>query len=80
MNIIKLQLGKNGLTPEFIENLKSKFENVENARISLLKGSGRDKDKTKEIAEKIVQELGKKYTSKIIGFTIIVKKWRKARA
>ena len=80
MNIIKLQLGKNGLTPEFIENLKSKFENVENARISLLKGSGRDKDKIKEIAEKIVQELGKKYTSKIIGFTIIVKKWRKARA
>ena len=31
----------------------------------------------KEINEKIVKELGNHYTSRIIGYTIVVKKWRR---
>ena len=79
VNMVKLQIGRQGLTPEFIENLKKIGEKVENIRINLLKSSGRDKEKTKELADKIIKELGNKYTAKIIGFTIVLKKWRKSR-
>ena len=40
--------------------------------------SDNNKDKIKEYSEKILEKLGNKYTAKIIGFTIFVKKWRKA--
>jgi len=79
MNIIKLQLGKQGLTKAFIETVRKSFANVENVRISLLPSSGRDKEKTKKWADKLVSELGDRYTARVIGFTIILKKWRKSR-
>jgi len=75
----EVQLGKAGLTERFIDDLRKRFEKVENVRISLLQGSGRNKDKTKAWADEITGALGAKYTAKIIGFTIVVKKWRKAR-
>lgn len=79
VNMIKLQIGKQGLTPEFIENIKKTSVEVENIRINLLKSSGRDKEQVKEIRDEILSKLGPKYTGKILGFTIILKKWRKAR-
>ena len=78
MPLIKLQLGKNGLTPEFIEKLRKVFVKNDHVRISLLKGSGRNRDLTKEWAEKMVSELGKNYKSNVIGFTIALRKLRKS--
>lgn len=78
-NIIKLQLGKKGLTKEFLDSLKTQFKNVENIRISILKSCCRDREELKEIEEKIIRELGEKYTCKSLGYTLILKKWRKAR-
>jgi len=77
MALVKLQLGKKGLTSEFIKNLKRVLNNTENVRISLLKTSTRDKEKVREWAKEIIKNLGKKFTYKIIGYTIILKKWRK---
>ena len=79
MNLIKLQLGKKGLTQEFLENLKKMFITGTNARISLLKTSTRNKEETKKWADKMMVELGSNFTYKIIGYTITIKKWRKAR-
>ena len=81
MALIQLQIGKNKLTPEFIENLKVLFNNKTNdsARIYLLPSSTRDKSEAKKWAEEIVSKLGKNYTYKIIGYTIVLRKWRKAR-
>lgn len=79
MTSLNFQLGKKGLTPEFIENLKKSFDRIDSARVRLLKNSTRDKEELEKIAEGIVSELGPKFTYKIIGFTIILKKWRKAR-
>lgn len=79
-NMIQLQIGKNGLTQGFIEDLRKRFEVAESIRISLLKSSGRDKEKKKEWADKIIKELGPKFTSNVIGFTIVIRKWRKERA
>ena len=68
------QLGKNGITPNFIETLKIYFAKNRSARVSILKSAGReDKEKYKN---EILEALGKKYTVKTIGFVMAVKKWR----
>jgi len=68
-----VQLGKNGVTENFIETLKHHFKSHENVKVSVLKGAGHEREKVEEILKK----LGRNYTAKIIGFTIFLKKWRK---
>ncbi len=75
----EVQLGKNGITEGFIETLKNRFERYQNVRVSILKSAGHEKAKVREYSDEILDKLGKNYTSKIIGFKIIVKKWRKAK-
>ena len=72
-----IQIGKQRVTDNFIETLKEHFKKSENIKISVLKNATRDKKETREFAEKIINKLGKKYTARVIGFTIVVKKWRK---
>lgn len=72
-----IQLGKQGITENFMTNLKNQFKNSKNVKVSVLKSAREEKSKMKEYNEEILKELGKSYTSRIIGFTIIVKKWRK---
>lgn len=79
MTYAEMQLGKNGITKNFLETLKSCFQNHDSVRISVLKSAGHTKEKTKIYAEEILSELGNKYTAKLIGFKIILKKWRRAR-
>ncbi|MEN9625979.1 MAG: hypothetical protein RL557_307 [archaeon] len=80
---IELQLGKKGLTPEFLEQLKKRFENpkIKNIKISVLR-SAREKGREdiKKYSGEIEHFLGAKFTLRIIGFSIFIKKWRKARA
>ena len=73
----RVQLGKNGITENFIEILRNFFISHENVKISVLKSATRDKNELKEISMEIVDKLGKNYTAKTIGYTIVVKKWRK---
>ncbi len=73
----KIQLGKKGLTDNFIETLKVHFKTHLNVKISVLKSSTRDKEELKEISNKILEGLGKNYSSKIIGYTLVLKKWKK---
>ena len=73
----KLQLGKQGLSDNFILSLKSLFKNHKNVKISVLKSAGHDKAKIKEYMEEILEKLGKNYTGRSLGFVINVKKWRR---
>lgn len=75
--IRQIQLGKNGLTEGFLCNIKHHFDNCKNIKISVLKSCCRDKEKLKEISNELLENLGKNYTAKIIGYTIVVKKWRR---
>ena len=75
----KLQIGKNGLTESVINQIKKIFEDSERLRISLLKSSTRDKEEAKAIADNLMTLLGDKYTYKIIGYTLIIQKWRKPK-
>lgn len=79
IKIANMQLGKNKLTDNFIKTLESNFQTHENVKISVLKSCGRDRERIKQIAEEIVKKLGKRFTYKIVGFTIFVKKWRKRK-
>ncbi len=81
MVLVNLQIGKNGLTKEFIENLKRIFETKSNEsiRVSLLKSSTRDSKEVKKWSEEILKSLGPNFTCNIIGYTLVLRKWRKAR-
>lgn len=73
----EIQIGKNGITENFIESLKNNFKTHTSVRISVLKSAGHEKEKIREMAEEILGELGRNYNARIIGFTIVIKKWRK---
>jgi len=77
--IRQMQLGKNGITEGFMCNLKHHFDTCKNVKISVLRSCCRDRKELKEIGDKILKELGIHYTIRIIGYTIVVKKWRQER-
>ncbi|HLC87242.1 MAG TPA: YhbY family RNA-binding protein [Candidatus Nanoarchaeia archaeon] len=78
-----VQLGKQGITDNFIDTLKNHLKNHQNIKISVLKSArpeGREgKKKVQEYTDKILEKLGPNYSSKVIGFTIAIKKLRKVR-
>ena len=75
--IKKLQIGKKGLTKEFVEQLKRAFIDTESIKISLLKSSTRDKQEAMNMGQELIESLGKNYTFRLIGYTLSVHKWRK---
>jgi RNA-binding protein YhbY len=80
MSSTDMQLGKNGITDNFMENLKKCFQTSDSVRISVLQSAGHEKATIKEYSDKILKSLGENYTAKLIGFKIILRKWRKARS
>lgn len=80
---VHFQLGKKGLTPGFIDLLKKTFKKHDLVKLNILKSCSREKEQVKKMADKICQELkkseGKDFTNKLIGYTLYIKKWRKAR-
>ncbi len=80
MLIRQMQLGKQGITENFINSLKNQFKNSQVMKIYVLKSASRDREQIKQFRKELLEKLGKNYTGKIIGFTIILRKWRKARS
>lgn len=76
-NVKKLQMGKNRLSIEFLEQVRKMFENTKTVRISLLKSATRDKKHAKEIADKLISDLGANFRYTIIGYTVIVRRSKK---
>ena len=54
-----IQLGKNGITENFIETLKDHFKNHENVKISVLKSAGHSKEAVRKYNEEILEKLVK---------------------
>jgi len=77
MTFTEVQLGKNGITEGFIETLKNRFERYKDVRVSVLKSAGHEREKVRKYSDEILEKLGKNYTSRVIGFKIVIKKWRK---
>ena len=79
MLIRQMQLGKSGITENFINSLKNQFKNSQVMKISILKSATRDREEIIKIENELLKKLGKNFTGRVIGFTIILRKWRKAR-
>jgi RNA-binding protein YhbY len=77
--IREIQLGKNGITNNFISTLKTYFDRVRTVKVSVLPAARESKEDVKRYAKELLDKLGVYYTAKIIGFTIVLKKWRKPR-
>jgi len=75
--IKRLQMGKNGLTPEFIEQVKFIFKNETLIKVTILKSACRDKKEAEKMADELVEALGKKYDYKLVGYVLTVIKYRK---
>lgn len=75
--IKKLQIGKRGLTVEFVNQLKKIFENEQMLKVSILKSACRDKENAREISDNLLEQLGKNYTSRLVGYTLTIRKWRR---
>ena len=73
----QIQLGKQGISDNFIKTMEEYFKKNRIVRISVLKSAGHDKKRVKEYSEEILEKLGKNYKARIIGFTIVVIKFRK---
>jgi RNA-binding protein YhbY len=76
---VEVQLGKKGLTPEFLEGIKKRFEKseIKNIKVSVLQSARESKADVKKYAEEIINFLGNKFTYRTIGFSIFLKKWRR---
>lgn len=73
----QVQLGKQGVTDNFILTLKNHFKKHDNMKVKVLKSAGHDKKKVKEYKDEILEKLGKRYTARVLGFSIFIKQWRK---
>lgn len=71
-----IQLGKQGVTDNFISTLKGHFKRHKDVKIHVLKSACRDKKELKEIVNKILQKMGSNYSARTIGYVIALKKWR----
>jgi RNA-binding protein YhbY len=73
----QLQLGKNGLSPAFVSQVRSIFETEKMVKISILKSACRNRDDARKIGEDLVEALGSKFGFKLIGYVLTVTKFRK---
>jgi RNA-binding protein YhbY len=70
-------MGKNGMSPAFVEQVKKTFEDARVVKISILRSACRDKEEAKEKAEKFVKMLGPKYDYKLVGYVLTLMKFRR---
>jgi RNA-binding protein YhbY len=75
---IEIQLGKKGITPEFLDGLKKRFndKSIRAIKVHVLPSARESRDDVKRYSEEIIKFLGNKYNSRIIGFSIFLKKYR----
>lgn len=80
---VNFHMGKNGLTQSFINGLEKTFKKHELVKVTILKNACRDREKIKNMADNLCKELkkieGKEFTSRVVGFIIYIRKWRKLK-
>jgi RNA-binding protein YhbY len=75
--IKRIQLGKKGLTEEFVMQLKKIFESERIVKVVVLKSACRDKDELNTISKELINSLGNKYKIRTIGYVLTIMKFRK---
>ena len=73
----RLQMGKNGLSPAFVEQVRGVFENENSVKISILKSACRDKKDAEKIGTDLVDALWKNFIYRLVGYVLTVRKFRR---
>jgi RNA-binding protein YhbY len=76
---MQVNIGKRGLSEGTFELLGNAFKKNRDIKIAVLKSASHEREKVKQMAEEIINKLGKNFTYRIVGFTIFVKRWRKEK-
>jgi len=71
---MKFQIGKNGITEGTIEGLNNAIKTHKVIRIPVFKSSGRDRESIKDMAKEIQDKIAYPSVTKIIGFTIVLRR------
>ncbi len=76
---IEIQLGKKGLTQEFLDELKKRFDKreIKNIKVHVLQNARESREDVRIYSKEIIKYLGNKFSSRIIGFSIFLKKHKK---
>ncbi|MBU0958132.1 MAG: YhbY family RNA-binding protein [Nanoarchaeota archaeon] len=73
-----VQIGKEGVTPGIMERLENDLKYRENIKIEV-HGDNRNKEGVKKVREEILEKLDGNFSSRILGFTIFLKKLKSKR-
>jgi RNA-binding protein YhbY len=78
---MRVQIGKHGLSEGIVENIAKGFKTRDLIRISILKSCSRNREEIRKMAEelsrKVSKAINKPIATRIVGFTIIMRKLRK---
>lgn len=80
MVVTNVQLGKAGISDNFIETIRNSFKRHSTVKVSVLQSFSRDKADIKKAATEICEGIGTEkfeYKSRIIGFTITLFRFRR---
>ena len=77
--ITELDTGRFGYTASAQSIAKTYFDKVRTVKVIVLPAARESKEDIKKYSKELLEKMGVYYTAKIIGFTITLKKWRKAR-
>lgn len=73
----RFQIGKNGLTDEFVNQIRISFQKERMVKISILKSATRNKEEAKNMADELIKKLGENYRYRLIGYVLTVMRYRK---
>ena len=72
--LVAFQIGKNGLTDNFIASLGLAFKNRKIIKVQILPSAADERAKIRNIADGIVHKLAGNYKYNIVGFTIVMRR------
>ena len=78
--VVTFHLGKSKIDENFIETIKTSFKRQDVIKIKVLKSQTRNKEEIKNLAgfiSKNIESENRRYKWRVIGFTIILNKFRK---
>lgn len=79
LGIAEMQIGKNGLSEGSMTWIENAFKTRRTIKIKVLKSAGHTRETVEKIADEVLAKLGKKYTARIMGFVINLRKWNKEK-
>ena len=78
--VVTFQLGKSKIDENFLETIRTSFKNQDIIKIKVLETQTRDREEIRKLAEEIakgIESETRRYKPRVIGFTIILNKFRK---